>query len=121
MRWTPEDLAVYLNKRQSEIQKPDQPDQGLESRLQAKCLKYLKEHGWPVWHDWSRKKNQAGFPDLICFLPKGRTVLIELKAGNAKLRKEQEQLKITLSYLGHGIKVCRSFKRFLEIIKEKTP
>ena len=117
MRWTKADLENYMVSRQKQVEAEDNPDPGPESRLQAKCLKYCREHGWPCFHDWSRKKNKAGWPDLFCFLPEGRVVLIELKAGNRKLRKEQELLKINLSYLGHGIKVCRSYKRFLEIMK----
>jgi len=120
MRWTPEQLAAYLDKRQAEIQNPDKPDPGPESRLQAKCLKYCREHGYPVFHDYSKKANAAGWPDLFIYLPEGRHVLIELKAGNRKLRKEQEALKINLSYLGHGVEVCRSYKRFLEIMKGES-
>ena len=98
------------------IQRPHS-DAGPESRLQAKCLKYCRDHGWPCLHDRSKKKNEPGWPDLFIFMPEGRVQLIELKAGGGKLRKEQQALKINLSYLGHGVKVVKSYKRFLEVMK----
>ena len=116
MRWNPDQLAEYMTQRQQRVGDHD-PDAGKEAKLQAKCLKYCREHGYPVFHDWSKKRNQPGWPDLFCFLPEGRVILIELKAAGGKLRKEQQALKINLSYLGHGIHVVKSYKRFLEIMK----
>ena len=119
MRWTEKQLDEYIAELQQTRIKPDsdEPDPGPESKLQAKCLVYCKERGYPVWHDWSRKKNQPGFPDLIIFLPEGRVTLIELKAGTAKLRMEQEALHRQMLYLGHEIHVVRSFGKFLEILR----
>ena len=99
-------------------EKPDKPDTGPEKRLQAKCLEYCKEHGFLVWHDWSRKKNQPGWPDLMVFLPEGKVRLIELKSGGRKLRKEQQEISRHMLFLGHRIYVARSFKRFLEVMKD---
>jgi len=117
MNWTKEQIVEYMARRkiQGNTLSTEIPDQGPESRLQANCLKYCKEHGWPVYHDWSRKKNQAGWPDLFVFLPEGRMVLIERKAAGGKLRTEQQRLKRTLAWLGHTVHVVRSFKKFLEV------
>lgn len=118
--WTPEQLAEYMAEfnakmaPQSTIIKSDIPDPGSESKLQSKILKWAKEHGFPCWHDRSRGKNQAGWPDVILIMP-SKVVFIELKAAGGKLRKEQNQLKLQFEYLGHRIHICKSFKRFLEI------
>ena len=120
MRWTEQEWEDYAEGlRQARLRKdddPEVPDTGLESKLLAKCLKYCKDHGYPVFHDWSRKKNNAGWPDLICFL-KYRIELIELKAAGRKLREEQQALHRELMFLGHVVHVVRSYKRFLEVMK----
>ena len=99
---------------------PEVPDTGPEKALQAKCFHYLQDHGYPVYHDWSRKKNKAGWPDLFCFLPGGRVELIELKAAGGKLRKEQQNLKRELMYLGHRVHTVKSYKRFIQIMEGKA-
>ena len=96
---------------------PEVPDTGPEKALQAKCLHYCQDHGYPVYHDWSRKRNQRGWMDLFIFLPEGRVELIELKGASGKLRTEQQQLHRNLMFLGHRVHVVKSFKRFLEIMK----
>ena len=75
-RWTPEQLAEYMTRRQTKVDE-DIPDAGLEVDLQTKCLKYCDDNGWPAWHDWSRKKNKPGWPDLIIFMDESRVELME--------------------------------------------
>jgi len=58
----------------------------------------------------------AGFPDLFVFADH-RVVLVELKAANGKLRKEQQELRRVLSWLGHTVHVCRSYAGFVRIIQ----
>jgi hypothetical protein len=124
MNWTEDQLTAYMAKRQAKNRawemgaRPfdDVPDLGPESQLQARCLRYCAERGWPVWHDWSQKRNQPGWPDLIVFKPEGKLSLIELKAAGGKLRKEQEALKRQFMFLGHEIHITRSFKRFVELV-----
>ena len=123
MRWTEQEWEDYADGlRQARIRKddvdPEVPDTGSERRLLARCLEYCKEHGYPVFHDWSRKKNRAGWPDLFIFMPKGRLVLIELKSAGRKLRTEQQEFKCMLMWLGFNIHVVRSYRKFLEIMKE---
>ena len=122
MRWTKDQLVEYLVRQESlnDNRTNGPADPGPESHLQARCLRYCREHGWPVYHDWSRKKNPAGWPDLFVFLPDGRVVLVELKAASGKLRTEQRQLKQVLAWLGHTIHVVRSFKRFVEVCELKS-
>ncbi len=54
----------------------------------------------------------------MILLPGGRVLLMELKAGKKGLRPEQQALRRQSSYLGHVIHVIRSYKRFLEVVKE---
>lgn len=94
----------------------EQPDPGKEARLQRKCERWLRDHGYPYVHDRSRKKNARGIPDLICFLPEGRCVIVELKAKGGRLSPEQTQTLRMLKYLKHEVFEVRSYKRFLEIV-----
>ena len=73
-------------------------------------------HGFPVFHDWSKKKNQPGWPDLFIFT-ENRVVLVELKAADGKLRKEQRDLKQNLSWLGHTVYVVRSYAGFIRVME----
>ena len=120
MRWTREQFEEYIVKRSKwsmDALDPTKPDPGKEARLQKKCEKWLKSHGYPYFHDRSRKRNKAGLPDLICFLPEGRTVIIELKAKGGRLSKEQQHTIRMLKYLKHEVYEVRSYKRFLQIME----
>jgi hypothetical protein len=97
----------------------DVPDEGLESGLLSKCLIYCKERGYPIFHDRSRGKNQAGWPDLQIYLPGGKAILVELKSAKGSLRKEQEQLARQFMYLKHRYYKVRSYSRFLKIMEEE--
>ena len=122
LRWTPDQATEYMSrfkKKPVNRELEDQPDPGPESKLQAKCMKYCKEHGFPVFHDWSKKRNQPGWPDLFVFI-KGRVVLVELKAESGKLRKEQKHLRQVLNWLSHTVYVCRSYAGFVRIMTEET-
>lgn len=94
-------------------------DEGPESDLQRKAEFWLKDHGFPYIHDRSRKKNRSGaILDLHCYLPKGRHVVIELKAKGKKMSPEQMETFRKIQNLGHEIyRDVRSYKRFLEIVQ----
>ena len=118
---TDQDLADYMAEytvkmRGENPDLDDHPDHGPESRLQSRCEKWLRNHGYKYIHDRSRKKNQPGIPDLICFLPEGRVVCIELKSQKGELRKEQAEWKRILKYLKHEYHTVKSYKRFLEVV-----
>ena len=91
---------------------------GLEKDLQRKVVKWARERGFPLWHDRSRGKNQAGWPDVILIMP-GEVFFIELKSVSGKLRKEQKELKLQFKFLGHEIHVVRSFRQFLNLVDQK--
>jgi len=117
IRMTQDEVEAYMS-RFAAPEDPclEIPDEGPEKRLQAKCLQYCQDQGYKAWHDWSRKKNKAGFPDLMIFMPEGRVRLVELKSAGRKLRKEQQEVSRHLLFLGHRVYVVRSFKRFLEVM-----
>jgi len=119
-RWTQVQYENYVLKMAGSYvdAAPSLTESISEHNLLVKCLQYCREKGYPVWHDWSRKKNEAGWPDLIVFLSKGRTCLIELKSSKGYLRTEQQALKRHLLFLGHTVYVVKSYKRFLEILNQ---
>ena len=119
MRWTKDQMLEYMAKRAKFYDQPDTPDPGRESKLQSRIMNHCRQNGWKVFHDRSRGKNEPGWPDLFIFLPEGRTVLVELKAGNKKLRKEQKDLRRVLTWLGHTVHVVRAFKTFLRIVENE--
>ena len=45
-------------------------------------------------------------------------LLLELKSEAGRLRSEQQAIRRQALYLGHKIEVIRSYKRFMEVIKE---
>uniref|UniRef100_A0A6H2A0C5 Putative VRR-NUC domain-containing protein n=1 Tax=viral metagenome TaxID=1070528 RepID=A0A6H2A0C5_9ZZZZ len=124
-RWTQQQYEDYILSSKNAIAKPvalaEQPNKAtLEHNLLAKCLRYCRDYGYAVWHDWSRKKNEAGWPDLMIFMSEGRVCLIELKSEKGRLRKEQADLRRHLLFLGHPVHVVKSYKRFLEVIQDRT-
>lgn len=117
-RWTEEQLQSYLttyNRNKSFNGVQETPDQGPESKLQRKIEIWCSDHGFPFFHDRSRKKNKAGWPDLTIAMPNGVVLFIELKSAKGVFRKEQKLIQQQLLYLGHNYQVVRSFKKFLEI------
>ena len=119
-RWSKDQLAEYMTQRQDQLT-DDKPDQGPESRLQAKCLRYLKDKGYPVLNFRQSQKARGfltpGWPDMTICLPNGRTVYVELKAAKGYVKAEQKQIHLQMMQLRHEIYIVKSYKRFLEIMK----
>ena len=115
--WTKDELAEYMSRQQKQVVGEDKPDPGPEKVLQAKCIKFCDACGWLVFHDWSKKSNTRGWPDLIIFMANGRVELIELKSAGGKLRSEQQALHRQLMFLGHSVHIVKSYKRFIQIMK----
>jgi len=124
--WSEQEFEEYQAKRDRLAPLPkyhnlagagDPPDEGAESNLQRKAEAWLKERGYPYIHDRSRGKNRPGMIlDLHIYLPKGRHVVIELKAKGEKLTTEQKETYQKIMFLGHEIYECKSWKRFLQIV-----
>jgi len=117
-RWSQDELDEFYIRRQDWTEFAGTPDAGPEKVLQAKCIKYCDACGWLVFHDWSKKSNTRGWPDLIIFMANGRVELIELKSAGGKLRSEQQALHRQLMFLKHKVHVVKSYKRFIQIMKE---
>jgi len=98
----------------------EQADSGPESDLQTKIINWAKGNGYPVFHDYSRKKNKAGWPDIRLCLPKGIVLFCELKSAEGIMRKEQAEIRQQMIYLKHYHFIVKSYKRFQEIIWEIT-
>ena len=119
--WTEADVNAYNLRRKIKVaesvpETTDAPDQGQESDLQEKIGKYCREHGFPFYHDRSRKKNAPGFPDLVIALKGGRTLWLELKSKKGVMLKEQKEWRLQLLALEHEHHICRSYKHFLSIV-----
>ena len=117
-RWTKEQLAEYMLRFQDSPESTDIPDQGKESRLQAKIEQWARDKGFPFFHDRSRKKNTPGWPDLTIAMPEGVVLFLELKSAKGVLRKEQAEIRQQMIYLGHHHFVVKSYKGFLSIIQD---
>lgn len=124
--WTEQQLAEYHQKYDKEI-KPFHPDtmeadEGPESNLQKKIVKWADQKGYPCLSFKKSKKAigylKPGWPDISLALPMKRTLWIELKAEKGELRKAQNDLRIMFLALGHEWYLVRSYKRFLEIINK---
>jgi len=124
MRWTQAQLDEYLLSLQTSAANPATisddapPDEGRESKLQAKIESWARERGYPFFHDRSRRKNKAGWPDLTICLTGGIVLFLELKSAKGILRPEQKHIRQQMLYLGHHHFVVKSYKGFLSIIRD---
>jgi len=117
LRYTQEEVDAFNARRKGNLAMyHTDSDPGPESDLQDRIETWCRDNGFPFFHDRSRKCNEPGFPDLVIALRGGRTLWIELKSRNGKMRKEQEAWRLKLLHLSHEHHVIRSFKRFLEVI-----
>jgi len=132
LRWTEEQLAAYQqrcrkygsliipNEDLREIEAMGhKPDDEPEFTLQRKCEALCTERGYPFFHDRSRGKNKAGFPDLVIALPGARTAWCELKKPKTgRLSPEQKRWRLMLMHLGHEWYEVRSFRQFCRIVAD---
>lgn len=104
--------------------KDDEPDPGPESVLQRKIEAWALEWGRPCLSfrqgKWAKRNIPAGWADIEIIMPHGKTLRIELKSSTGRLSEEQKRLKLQFMSLGHEVHECRSYKRFLEIVKNDT-
>ena len=125
MRWSKEQLQEYITKFHKPVHDwdDDTPDEGKESVLQRKIEAWCREWGRPCLSFRQSKHAKhllpAGWPDITLILP-GQVLFIELKAAHGRLSPEQQQTKLQFMALGHKIHEIRSFKRFLEVVKDES-
>lgn len=124
MKWSEAEYNAYMEQFNKKI-KPYHPDtmeadEGPESNLQKKIVKWADQKGYPCLSFKQSRKAIGyllpGYPDITLFLPAGRVILLELKSEKGVLRDKQRELGIIFLHLGFTWAVCKSFKQFLEII-----
>ena len=118
MRWSQQQLEEY----QARQLKPGSPivitpDEGPESKLQAKIEKYCRDAGFYYFHDYSRNVNKPGHPDLVIALYNGNTIWVELKKAKGRMSEDQKKVFQRLLYLGHDYYIITSFKQFIRIVE----
>ena len=126
--WTNEELAVVQMRIAANLKKhyppglkenETDPDLGPESDLQKKIVADAKANGWPVLSFPQSEKVKRflppGWPDILIAMPNARTVFIETKSATGALRDKQRLMFSMLTWLGHEVYKCKSFKRYLEI------
>ena len=91
---------------------------GSEKELQALVERLLQLNGWMYFHmpGVAARGNPCGWPDLICFGPRGRVLLIELKNSKGKMSATQHRRFVRLEQLGHHVHVCRSVSAVRRVI-----
>jgi len=118
--FTPQELEL-LRIRNPHVRPEGEPTfkeetEEFESKLQAKCTKWLREHGIRYIHVYG-KKNRAGILDLYCFMPNAHVIVFELKSDTGRMSDEQKEWVSYLNYHGYEVHPnIRTFKKFLEII-----
>jgi hypothetical protein len=123
MRWTPEELADYMNKHNAPawvVPKWAMPDdEGKESVLAGKIQQWARDKGYPCQSNRQTKRAKGlltpGWPDVTLILS-GRVLFLELKVKGGRMSEEQKQLALQFSILGTPIHRVTSFKGFLEIV-----
>ena len=61
-----------------------------EKEFQTQVVSLAKRNGWKVYHTYSSKRSEPGFPDLV-FRRAGRIIVAELKVGDNTPTEEQEE------------------------------
>jgi len=101
-----------------------------ETILENAILKYLSlATKWLFWknpdqqecrngvyrkHPWSI----TGISDIICCLPNGKTLWVEVKTDTGRQSPAQKQFEKSLTDLGHSYFVVRSLKDIENIVKD---
>jgi hypothetical protein len=117
MRWTPEELADYMNKHNAPawvVPKWAMPDdEGKESVLAGKIQQWARDKGYPCQSNRQTKRAKGlltpGWPDVTLILS-GRVLFLELKVKGGRMSEEQKQLALQFSILGTPIHRVTSFK-----------
>ena len=69
-----------------------------ERQLQNKVITWARLEGWRVFHPWSSKHSEAGFPDLVLLRPP-RLVFVELKRLGKQPTPDQADWLLALEHV----------------------
>lgn len=123
-RWTEDQLDEYMAKRDRISPLPsrkdlDEPDEGPESKLQAKIVKWCKDWGRPCQSNRQTARARTiltpGWPDITIIQSNSKVLFLELKSAKGRISPEQCQIKLMFMALGHEVHEVRSYKQFLTI------
>ena len=78
-----------------------------EKRWQETVEAMATHLGWTCWHDRDSRRNDPGFPDLVCVHPDMGVRWIELKTERGRVRKEQRWWLDLLTEAGQFAFVAR--------------
>ena len=78
-----------------------------EQRLQETIVTMAEYLGWQTWHDNDSRRNDPGFPDLVCAHPERGVVWLELKSQAGRVRKAQRYWLDLLTAAGQRAYVVR--------------
>jgi hypothetical protein len=96
--------------------------QPAEADLHQAILDYCARERWYALHSRMDKPTtlNVAAPDFVLFLPAGRTLLIECKRPESKLRPDQLATKVWLEQLGHTVHVVHTETEFHAAIRSIT-
>ena len=125
VRYTPNEFELYLRPKLEADTDIDSTsaDEGPESRLQGKIVKYCKDHGYPCLSFRQSRKAQGflkkGWADITILLPESRVLFLELKSSKGIMRAEQKGLKQIASFFHQEWYKITSYRQFLGIMEAK--
>lgn len=88
-----------------------------ETRLQDKCIDYLKKKGIYYLNLYGDGRSGKGKPDLLACI-KGRFVAFELKVGSNDMQDDQKIHKIRIERSGGLHFTPYSLAEFISIVQE---
>jgi hypothetical protein len=90
----------------------------MESELQTKCNKFLKDHDYSYFHDekgrGNGKRHRSGLPDIVVW--NSPICFFELKTKTGKQTKKQQEFERMCEKQGHLYYVVRDFDFFKSLI-----
>lgn len=78
-----------------------------EEDLQRTVVEMAEHLGWVTWHDNDARKNDAGFPDLVCVHPSHGVLWLELKTNDGEVTPIQRFWLELLQQAGQSAHVIR--------------
>lgn len=96
------------------------PDEGPETRLQARIRKFCEEAGLPCYTGSMahRAHRPKGEQDHTILLPAGRVLFGESKSATGKIKPAQRDNRAVAKRLGHDIRIWTSFEAFVRDFTE---
>lgn len=106
------EMQARITKQPATIRRG--PPVDLEGELHEAIINHCNGKGWAFIHSRMDKRTtqQKGVCDFIIMAPVKRTLLIEAKARNEKLTKDQNIFKAWMRKQGHTVYEVRNMEGF---------